>query len=168
MMQVAGNHYTAIRWLKHWALTGALLSLVKRGGTWAGCGPVQSPHRCYKRNSPPINGRCTNLVALWLPLHCKGLIWPCWGLILVLCHMTAAALVVIEWPIGAAVSDSHWSTGFRHLRTSALEPLSSVSAVAGAITVHVSAKPKDTSDGRKITAVASQRRCDIAWLWRCL
>jgi len=25
-----------------------------------------------------------------------------------------------------------------------------------------------TSDGRKITAVASQRRCDIAWLWRCL
>ena len=26
----------------------------------------------------------------------------------------------------------------------------------------VSAKPKDISDGRKITAVASQRRCDIA------
>jgi len=76
--------------------------------------------------------------------------------------------VSYEWPIGAAVSDSHWSTGFRHLRTSALEPPSSVSAVAGAITVHVSAKPKDTSDGRKIAAVASQRRCDIAWLWRCL
>ena len=56
----------------------------------------------------------------------------------------------------------HWSTGFRHLRTSALEPPSSVSAVAEAITVHVPAKPKDTSDGRKITAVASQRRCDIA------
>jgi len=36
---------------------------------------------------------------------------------------------------------------------------SSVSAVAGAITVHVSAKPKDISDGRKITAVASQRHC---------
>ena len=51
---------------------------------------------------------------------------------------------------------------YRHLRTSALEPPSSVSAVAGAITVHVSAKPKDTSDGRKITVVASQRRCDIA------
>ena len=34
--------------------------------------------------------------------------------------------------------------------------------VAGAITVNVPAKPKDTSDGRKITAVASQRRCDIA------
>jgi len=64
--------------------------------------------------------------------------------------------------IGAAVSDSHWSTGFRHLQTSALETPSSVSAVAGAITVHVSAKPKDISDGRKITAVASQRRCDIA------
>jgi len=38
----------------------------------------------------------------------------------------------------------------------------SYNAVAGAITVHVSAKPKDISDGRKITAVASQRHCDIA------
>jgi len=44
----------------------------------------------------------------------------------------------------------------------ALEPPSSVSAVAGAIIVHDSAKPKDISDGRKITAVTSQRRCDIA------
>ena len=37
-----------------------------------GCGPAQSPHRCTKCNSPPINGQCTNFmlfdVALWLPL----------------------------------------------------------------------------------------------------
>ena len=37
-----------------------------------GCGPAQSPHRCTKCNSPPINGRCTNFilfdVALQLPL----------------------------------------------------------------------------------------------------
>jgi len=39
-------------------------------------------------------------------------------------------------------------------------------AVAGAITVHVSAKPKDISDGRKITAVASQ--AEPAPLWHCV
>ena len=25
-------------------------------------GPAQSPHRCTKRNSPPINGQCTNFI----------------------------------------------------------------------------------------------------------
>ena len=25
-----------------------------------GLGPAQSPHRCTTRNSPPINGQCTN------------------------------------------------------------------------------------------------------------
>ena len=48
---------------------------------WTGCGPVQSPSRCTKCNSPPINGQCTNFilfdVALWLPLHYKGLNRPC-------------------------------------------------------------------------------------------
>ena len=38
-----------------------------------GCGPSQSPHRCTKRNSQPINGQCTNFtvfdVALSLPVH---------------------------------------------------------------------------------------------------
>jgi len=29
-------------------------------GAWAGCG--QSPPRCSKCNSPPINGQCTNFV----------------------------------------------------------------------------------------------------------
>jgi len=33
-----------------------LLHLVQRGGAWAGCGPAQSPPRCTKCNSPPING----------------------------------------------------------------------------------------------------------------
>jgi len=36
-----------------------LLHLVQRGGAWAGCGPAQSPPRCTKCNSPPINDQCT-------------------------------------------------------------------------------------------------------------
>ena len=40
-------------------------------------GPTQSPQRCTKCNSPPINGQCTNFilfdVAVYLPLHSKGL-----------------------------------------------------------------------------------------------
>jgi len=39
-----------------------LLHLVQQGGDWAGCGPAQSPHRCTKCNSPPINGQCTNFM----------------------------------------------------------------------------------------------------------
>jgi len=31
-------------------------------GVWAGCSPAQSPHRCTKCNSPPINGQCTNFI----------------------------------------------------------------------------------------------------------
>ena len=42
-----------------------------------GCGPAQSPPRCTKCNSPPINGQCTNFilfdVALQLPVPIKGL-----------------------------------------------------------------------------------------------
>ena len=44
----------------HWLLMGGLLHLVQRGGAWVGYGPTQSPHRCTKCNSPPINGQCTN------------------------------------------------------------------------------------------------------------
>jgi len=48
------------------SLVGGLLYLVQRGGAWAGCGPAQSPHRCTKCNSPPINGHCTNhCIAVW-------------------------------------------------------------------------------------------------------
>ena len=36
----ATDHYTAIRWLVHWPLTGELLHLVQRGGAWADCGPA--------------------------------------------------------------------------------------------------------------------------------
>ena len=66
------THYTAVRWSVHWPLMGGLLHLVQRRGACAGCGPAQSPPRCTKCNSPPINGQCTNL-ALLLPLHSKGL-----------------------------------------------------------------------------------------------
>jgi len=41
---------------------GGLLHLVHRRGAWAGCRPAQSPHRCTKCNSPPINGQCTNFI----------------------------------------------------------------------------------------------------------
>jgi len=43
----------------HWPLMSGLLYLVQRGGAWAGYGPAQSPLRCTKYNSPPINGQCT-------------------------------------------------------------------------------------------------------------
>jgi len=36
--------------------------LVHRGGAWAGCGLAQSPPRCTKCNSQPINGQCTNFI----------------------------------------------------------------------------------------------------------
>jgi len=44
------------------ATSNGLLHLVQRGGAWAGWGPAQSPHRCTKCNSPPINGQCTNFI----------------------------------------------------------------------------------------------------------
>jgi len=46
--------------LVHWPMMGGLLHLVQPVGAWAGCGPSQSPPRCTKCNSPPINGQCTN------------------------------------------------------------------------------------------------------------
>jgi len=57
--------------LVHWPLMGGLLHLVQRGGVWAGCGPAQTPPRCTKCNSPPINGQCPITVLLYDgPLHC--------------------------------------------------------------------------------------------------
>ena len=44
----------------HWPLMGGLLYFVQRGGDWAGPQPTQSPPRCTKCNSPPINDSCTN------------------------------------------------------------------------------------------------------------
>ena len=46
----------------HWPLKGELLHLVQRGVAWAGCGSAQSPPRCTKCNSPPVNGQCTNFM----------------------------------------------------------------------------------------------------------
>ena len=34
----------------------------KKVGAWAGCGLTQSPPRCTKCNSPPINDQCTNFI----------------------------------------------------------------------------------------------------------
>jgi len=52
--------YTAVRWLVHWPLMGGQLHLVQRGRAWTGCSSAQSPLRCTKCNSPPINRQCTN------------------------------------------------------------------------------------------------------------
>jgi len=52
-------------WLVHWPLMGGLLHLVQRGGDWAGPQPAEAP-----RNSPPINGQCTNHRIADGPLLC--------------------------------------------------------------------------------------------------
>jgi len=44
------------------AVDGWLLHSVQRGGAWAGCGPAQSPPRCTKCQSPPINGQCDDFI----------------------------------------------------------------------------------------------------------
>ena len=44
------------------AADGWLLHLIQRGGALAGCGPVQSPARCTKCNSPPINSKCADFI----------------------------------------------------------------------------------------------------------
>jgi len=46
-----------------------LLYLVQQGGAWAGCGPIQSPPRCTKCNSPPINGQWTNFILFDVALN---------------------------------------------------------------------------------------------------
>jgi len=46
----------------HWTLMGGLLHLVQRGGDGVASGPAQSPPRCTKCNSPPINSQCTNFI----------------------------------------------------------------------------------------------------------
>ena len=61
--------------LVHWPLIVGLLCLVQQGGAWAGCGPAQSPPRCIKCNSPPINGQCTNHCVDDGPLLCGCNVW---------------------------------------------------------------------------------------------
>ena len=52
--------------LVHWLLMGGPLHLAQRSKLGR-LQPVQSPPRCTKCNSPPINGQCTN--------HCTALRW---------------------------------------------------------------------------------------------
>jgi len=57
------DHYSATSnntKLVYWPLTGGLLHLVQRWGTWADCGSAQAPHRCTKCNSSSINSQFTN------------------------------------------------------------------------------------------------------------
>jgi len=56
--------------LVHWPLMGGLLNLVQLGGAWAGWGPAQTPSRCTKCNSPPINGQCNTVLLFAGPLFC--------------------------------------------------------------------------------------------------
>ena len=52
------------------------ISTARRG--LGGLGPAQSPPRCTKCNSPPINGQCTNFISFDVanvPLPFKGLIY---------------------------------------------------------------------------------------------
>jgi len=52
--------------LVHRPLMGGLLHLVQRGEAWVGCSPTESPPRCTKCNSPPINSQCINrCIAIW-------------------------------------------------------------------------------------------------------
>jgi len=46
------------------AVDGWAVTFVQRGVAWAGWGPAQSPPRCTKCNSPPINGQCTNFILI--------------------------------------------------------------------------------------------------------
>jgi len=38
---------------------------IEEGPGWAAASPLQSPPRCTKCNSPPINGQCTNHAIWW-------------------------------------------------------------------------------------------------------
>ena len=52
-----------VHWLVHWPLMGGLLHLVQQRVAWADCGATQSPSRCTKCNSPPINSQCTIFIS---------------------------------------------------------------------------------------------------------
>jgi len=61
--------------LVHWPLIGKLLHLVQRGGDWAGPQPTQSPPRCTKCNSRPLNDvqrpvYTNHRIAVWSPMLC--------------------------------------------------------------------------------------------------
>ena len=93
--ECTGNYSTTSNNIKlaHWPLMGGLLHLVQRGGDWAGPQPTQTPPRCTKRNSSPINSQCTNhrtdvvrccAVLVWLGLNTMSLVVVCcwWNIVM--------------------------------------------------------------------------------------
>ena len=44
------------------AVDGWAVTFGTARGAWAGWGPAQSPPRCIKCNSPPINDQCTDFI----------------------------------------------------------------------------------------------------------
>jgi len=48
--RIIRSWYTGRWWV------GCYIWYIDEGPAWAGCGPAQSPSRCTKYNSPPING----------------------------------------------------------------------------------------------------------------
>ena len=66
-------HHIAIQRLVQWPLMGGLFIGTARRGLGV-CGPAQSPPRCTKCKSPPINGQCSVPTAVLLydgPLLCS-------------------------------------------------------------------------------------------------
>jgi len=64
----ATDRYTAVQRLVRWPLMGVLLHLVQQQVSWLGCGLARSYPRYTKCNSPPIDGRCTNLILFGMEL----------------------------------------------------------------------------------------------------
>ena len=62
ILKLHSDSNTVTGTLIEWPLMGGLLHLVQQGGVWVGPQPAQTPPRCTKRNSPPINGQCTNFI----------------------------------------------------------------------------------------------------------
>ena len=55
------------------SVDGWAVNLVQRKGACAGWSPARSIPGYIKRNSPPINGQCTNFILFDVELHSKGL-----------------------------------------------------------------------------------------------
>jgi len=68
-LKLQGNGPCSSTVIVHWPLMGGLLHLVPRGRAWVGCGLAQSPPRCTKCNSQPVNGQCTNFILFDVVLY---------------------------------------------------------------------------------------------------
>ena len=83
---------SAIRWLLHWPLMSGLFHLVQRGGAWAGCDPAQSPTRCTKFNSPPINGVYRLHIIRCVQIQKHSLLFSCTIICILLKYSLLAAM----------------------------------------------------------------------------